>query len=250
MSARKLLNYASLSLLICTLSFSSAFAQSPKSLKYMTEEYPPFNYQDKGELQGVAVELLQAIWAEMGVPEQKIQLMPWARAYADAQNKKSTVLFSVTRSDEREKLFKWVGPIKSNKIGLIAKKDKGIEIKSVNDISKYTVGTVREDFSESVLVKAGYEVDEKNRTSKAVQNIKKLQAGRIDLFANSIEGAMQMIKTEGLNPNDYESVWELSDVALYYAFHIDTPDALVSEFQNALNQLEGARLELLKKYIK
>ena len=45
--------------LILTLSFSiSMFAQSVKNIKFMTENYPPFNFNNNTKLQGISVDLL------------------------------------------------------------------------------------------------------------------------------------------------------------------------------------------------
>ena len=99
----------------------------------------------------IAVDLLKEIWAEMGVNEQKIQVQPWARAYNLAQKEKNTVLFSTTRSAARESLFKWAGPIKSNPIGFVARKDSNIKATRLVDVKRYRLGTVRDDFCEDVL---------------------------------------------------------------------------------------------------
>jgi len=187
-------------------SFSNMLAQNAADLTYMTEEYPPFNYSKNGKLMGVAVDLLRAIWLEMGVPEQEILVFPWARAYKMAQTKPGTVLFSTTRNPEREHLFKWVGPIKSNPIGLIAKKDRHIKIDSFRDAKNYKIGTIREDYSETALANKGFDLDSFERTAKLISNIKKLDIGRIDLLVNNVEGTFHTIEANGLNRDNYECV--------------------------------------------
>jgi polar amino acid transport system substrate-binding protein len=51
-----------------------------------------------------------------------IKIWPWARGYETALKEKNTVLFSTTRTEARENLFKWVGPIMPSRIVLVAKK--------------------------------------------------------------------------------------------------------------------------------
>lgn len=233
---------------VCIIGTFQLQAASPENLTYLTEEYPPFNFTEEGHLKGIAVDLLKATWKNMGVQEQTIKVLPWARAYSQVQKVKNTVLFSTTKSKEREKLFKWVGPIKVNRIGLIALKSKNIKINDLSEVFNYNIGTVRDDFSESLLQDSGYILKSKDRVSKIKLNIKKLNIGRIDMFANSVEGAMKLIKAEGLNTDDYDVVWTLSTSALHYAFHLDTPDNLIARFQESLNSLENTRLLLLKKY--
>ncbi len=234
--------------ILCAVYLPATMATETTELTYLTEEYPPFNFEENGKLKGIAVELLNEVWAKMGIPAQKIQLLPWARAYKMVQMESNTVLFSTTRSIEREDLFKWVGPIKSNPIGFIARKDSKIKINSIDDAKKYTLGTVREDYCETVLKSKGFDITKLDRTAKLTTNIKKLKNKRIDIVVNSVEGTFLDMKQNGFNTDDYESVGILSDVALYYAFHKDTPDEIIVKFQNALNSLEDKRITILKKY--
>ena len=39
----------------------SSVAQNPADILYITEEYPPFNHTEAGKLQGLSVELLEAV---------------------------------------------------------------------------------------------------------------------------------------------------------------------------------------------
>lgn len=50
------------------------------------------------------------------------------------------VLFSTTRTEHREDLFKWVGPISDIKAVVLARVDSGIVIKEPIDMAKYRIG--------------------------------------------------------------------------------------------------------------
>jgi polar amino acid transport system substrate-binding protein len=229
-------------------SMSTAFSTDPTDLRYMTEVYPPFNFVEKSELKGIAVDFLKEVWAEMGVNEQNIEVLPWARAYNLAQKEKNTVLFSTTRSAARESLFKWAGPIKSNPIGFVARKDAHITADSIAKIKKYRLGTVRDDFCEDVLQQKGFDIESLERVSSLSANLKKLANKRIDMIVNSVEGTFIALEKEGYNVDEFMVVGILSDVPLSYAFHKDVPQELVDSFQKAIESLEGKRKELLKKY--
>jgi polar amino acid transport system substrate-binding protein len=75
--------------------------------------------------------------------EYEIRLMPWARAYKQIINKPNKILFSMTRTPQREYLFKWVGPIANNSFVFYARSDSKITINSLEDAKdeKYKVGT-------------------------------------------------------------------------------------------------------------
>lgn len=84
------------------------------NFKIMTENYPPFNMENKdGKLVGIGVEVFTEMLKRVGSSQTKedFELMPWSRAYNIVQTKKNSVLFTTSRTKEREELFKWVGPL-------------------------------------------------------------------------------------------------------------------------------------------
>jgi len=114
------------------------FTQRPRpaDLTYITEQYPPFNYEEHDQLQGIAVELLDAVTATMGdrLTEDKIRLMPWTDGYQTTLNQTDTVLFSTVRLPEREASFKWVGPIYTEQKVLFASRDRTMSINRPEDL--------------------------------------------------------------------------------------------------------------------
>jgi polar amino acid transport system substrate-binding protein len=54
----------------------------------------------------------------------------------------------------------------------------------------------------------------------------------------------------GMNPDDYESVWRLSESGLYFAFHKDVDDALIASMQKVLDEMkaDGTYEAIMKKY--
>lgn len=214
---------------------------SAKNLIYMTEEYPPFNFEKDGELKGIAVDVIERIFQieKIGLTRKNIQVLPWARGYKYVLENENTVLFSTTRTKHRENLFKWVGPVAMSKVVLIAKKDKKIRIDSLSDLQKYSIGVIRDDIGEQLIRKAGIGKENIDAVSKGLINVRKLVRDRIDLWAYSESVAMWFIKKNGFDPNDFETVYVLMEVGdLYYAFNKNTPDPLIAQFQNALDRLK------------
>lgn len=77
---------------------TSAVANDARDLYYMTEEYPPYHYSEKGEVKGLYVEMLKLMWHKMGIPEQTIHVFPWARGYEMVMTQKDHVLFAMART--------------------------------------------------------------------------------------------------------------------------------------------------------
>ncbi|MGD9200821.1 MAG: ABC transporter substrate-binding protein [Chitinispirillia bacterium] len=231
------------------------FAGSVDELVIITETYPPFNFEQEGNLQGISVDIMGLILKKVDskLTIKNIQLLPWSRGYKDVQNVKNTCLFSTTRTKERENLFKWVGPIISNKNVLIALKANNIKIRSIDDCKKYKIGVVSDDIGEQLLLKEGFKKEALDRiggTTAITQSIQKLIRGRIDMFSYSEAVVQWEIKNLKKNPGDFETVYTLSEGQLYYAFHKETSDEIISQMQGALDKLKkGAKINgIIKKY--
>lgn len=245
--------YAPIALILGTLLWvgvNSVCAQEvgPADLTYLAEDYPPANYMENGQLKGASVELLKKIWEKMGVPEQPIKVVPWARGYNLVQQEKNTVLFTMSRNEAREKLFKWVGPIFKARHVLIGMADADIQINSLEDAKKYTIGTIREDIGETTLLEAGFDRDKLESVARLEQNMKKLMSGRVDLISQSEESVRDFIALRKYAPQKFKTFWVINERGNYYAFHKETPDALIQKFQTALDSLETERQEITARY--
>lgn len=227
---------------------------SVDNLTLMSEQFPPFNFEESGRLQGTSIDLMELILEKVSskLTRKDITLLPWARGYNALLTENNTVLFVVTRTSEREHLFKWVGPISTARNVLIARKDRHISLKSVAEARKYKIGVVRQDAGEQLVVKAGIALETLDRTSEALANIRKLDKGRIDLFAYDEAVTHWLMQKNGINPNDFETVAVTKKGYHFFAFHKNTPDELIRKFQQALEQLkkEGACDKIMALYLK
>jgi len=233
-------------------SFSSTPAQSADLAVY-AEENPPFNMVKDGQAQGAATDLFLAVAekAGMAMERAKIQTVPWARGYDTVQKEANTVLFPVARTEAREGLFKWVGPVYKVKIGLIAQKAKGLKVPDAAAAAKLKIGTVRDGAPEQAVVAAGVPLDTLDRGNDLVSNLKKLQAGRIDLLAFNAVAAAYNMPGLGMNFADYEVVYTLSEPTLFFAVSKGTSDETVGKLQAALDALraDGSYDAIVKKFI-
>ena len=206
----------------------------------MTEELPPFNFQKHGNIMGICTDILLRIMEKSGMPVNRgdIELVPWARGYRTVLEEPGTMLFSMARTPERENLFRWVGPVTAFHTALIAPKNKHILIKSFEDMKKYSIGVIRDSAPEQMLIKGGIDPEKLDRIARADLNIRKLTEGRIELMAFNFQTACYMMKEMGLNPNDYEVVYELKKVELYFAFHKDTDEKFIADLNQALEEMK------------
>jgi polar amino acid transport system substrate-binding protein len=216
-------------------------AQTLDQLFYIADDSPPLNYLVEDRLTGKAVDLLEQATDIAGAPVKRseVKVMPWARAYREALSGPHRVLFSVYRMPEREKLFKWAGPIDANRLVLIAKKSRAIKLDDLNQLIFYAVGAQREDASEHYLRKLKLDNLNLTLTVLPIQAAKMLSSDRIDIWAAGESGAFSNITAAGLRQEDFEIVGVLHKFELYFAFSRDVDDALVQQFQSALNQIDA-----------
>ncbi len=221
--------------------------------KVFTEQMPPYNYGNK---KGVAVGFCSEIVREMFnrtdlTIKNDISLIPWARAYNFLENQDDVMVFSMTRSDEREKKFQWVGPLAQRTIWLwkLASRND-IKATNLSDAKKYTVGGVYEFASSEYLQKQGFKVD---MVSSIDQNWKKLLLNRIDLVsALELEAAFSMQQLDRTF-KDLEKVTVLDDRYEYYlAININSDPSNAKKLQAALDQMkvDGTYENIRNKYLR
>lgn len=231
------------------------WAQPVDDLTFITEDYPPFNFERDGRRQGIAVDLLTEMLALAGAKKSRadIKVWPWARGYETAQKERNTVLFSTTRTEAREHLFKWVGPIMPSRIVLVAKKAHRIRLASAEEINRsgYRVGVVREDIGGQLLAKMGVEKERLVLANSGISLAKMLQADRIDLWAYGAPVIMWNLKELGFSASEYEEVFTLTESQHYYfAVNKATDDAVVAKLQMALEHIKasGKFNEIVARY--
>lgn len=231
-----------------------ASAQSPlDDLTIITEDYPPFNFEQDGELKGISTEIVGELLKIGGSNKsiKDIQLVSWARGYNLAQTEPNHALYSTTRTEQREPLFKWVGPFVPTIVGVIAKKGRAFDITSVEDLRKLRIGAVRDDIGHQLLLEAGMPTDRLEAVQFNDQNYKKLFSDRVDAIAYEATVSNWRIRNMDADPDDFEVIYELRRAELYLALHKDTPDEIVTGLQKALDMIKknGTYDAILKKYM-
>lgn len=227
---------------------SSAYAQK---LSLFTEDDPPYSFKDKdSKPAGFGVDVVMEIQKRIK-SEHPIQVVPWARAYKlISDNKPNTVVFSMSRTKEREALFHWVGPIVENDWVFIGKKGSGVKITSLDDAKALAgIGTVRDYAWTNYLLNQGFKNLDDVTSRK--QNVLKLNAGRFSTFVSADSSYKSEIIENGFNPDDYEILLRFKTIQMYIAFSKATDRQVVNRWQSALDEMkkDGAFVEIHNKWL-
>ncbi len=242
---------------------SMAFAGSLEDIKWMTEDYPPYNYEEGGVKKGVSIDLLLAIFKKLGLNKgpEAIKIMPWNRGVKTVSSKPDTCLFATTMTDDRRDKLGWkfvlsIPQIIADGTGnyLIAKKSANIKFASREDIAKYgkRIGVVRGDVGEGLLTGSGFPAKKMDQAATPNNLVKKLGKGRIDIISYGYATVVTKMEELGIEVNDYEIVFTFPPAQMGYAFHKDTDPAVLAKFQKALDELtaDGTTEAIKAKYKK
>ncbi|WP_394189433.1 substrate-binding periplasmic protein [Pseudoalteromonas atlantica] len=243
--------------LLCCLNFSAIGYAKPLITIY-TEHFPPYNFSNKGQLQGINLDITRALCKRVNVDCQ-FELLPWTRAYHLAQKNKASGLVSTARSSERESLFQWVGPLASSRTFFyrLASNDH-INPTELSQLSTYTLGLARGDVYAQLVHDIGF-VKDKNLLNFAhhYEYINLFFKNKIDLILGSESLLDYQLQQYGHNSADVVKLIELPVGKLkgnYLAFNKSVPKEIVDKFNHELaalketDDLEQFRLPYLKKH--
>jgi polar amino acid transport system substrate-binding protein len=216
---------------------SCAAPPPAEKIRILTENYPPFNYLDAtGNVVGQSTDIVKAIMGKLG-QNIAIELMPWAQAYQLTQTDPGTALYSMARTQEREHLFMWVGPIGSYENWLYAKKGSGVLVSSLEDAKAVkAIAAVKDEAGQQKLAGLGF--INFVFTDATSDGLKKLGAGEVDLWLGTREDVEIVAKQAGVNPDDLQPVVFVHRLDLYMAFNKNTAFATVDAWQKALDSLK------------
>jgi polar amino acid transport system substrate-binding protein len=223
------------------------------SFVLLTENFPPYNmaidgknFAQEANIQGIAVEIVRETFKRAGIGYSMTLRFPWDRIYKLALEKPGYGVFVTARLPEREKLFKWVGPIGPDDWIMLAKGDSPIQLNTLEEARQYRIGAYKGDAIAEELARQGMKpitvLSDKD-------NARKLVEGQIDLWATGDPAGRYLARQEGVS--GLKTVLRFNSAELFLALNKDTPDEVVQKLQTALDQLrkEGTVDSILGKYL-
>jgi polar amino acid transport system substrate-binding protein len=171
-----------------------------------------------------------------------------------ALQQKDTLIYSILRSEQREKLFQWVDDIAPIQACLFSlKSNKNIKITKLADIKKYSIITNRTGSIGQKLLKDDLvEKSQLRQTISMDDNFSMLLSGRVDLLASTKLALYHLINKRGYQPKNVISKLHCFEIgSLYMAFSLDTSEELVESFKQALAELkqESKYRDIINKYL-
>lgn len=238
-------------LLFIVVLFSASFSYAQKAVVY-TEPLAPVHFEQYGKVRGIATEIVQAIFSEAGI-EPQFEIYPWKRTYQRVLNNNGSFVYTINRTEKREKLFKWIGPILSKDVYLYRLKSrKDIAIADLEDAKRYTTAVILGHSLTTRLVDKGFrEGKELIVTPNKEVQIKVFLKGRSDLVTGNQYTIYESLRVEGYSLDDVEPAVFISSKGYYLGANTGVSDELVARLQEANRRVQesGIVAEIIKKYI-
>lgn len=237
-------------------------------------DYPPFTYLKDKTPAGFSIEVLQEMAKRANV-ELKIEYFPFRRAVAMSVAEKDSLITSMSKNEERNKQYQWIGPVYTATINLYRLKDRpDLQITSLEQAKGKIIGTGAGFKIIDDMVKAGIDRKSIEDVSPESLNIAKLFKKRIDYVALNDWVFSYLLQQEGKTCAEVEKVMPLDgkagklyakntqtggvgdgkddESAAYYAVQKDTDPAVVKRLQAALDAMraDGAYDKIMQQYFK
>lgn len=193
------------------------------------------------EVAGAGADLVREVMLRANLPH-TISILPWARAYAMAENQADVLIINLGRNADRENKFKWVGeiiPVEYRMVKLKSRKD--IQIKSLDDARNLQIGVQNQDICHRYLLSKQFPASSLQVTSGYEQAFTKLLLERVDLVPRSNVGIRDFCEKSPQDCDKIETAYRLDDVntSLYMAFSKQTSDEVVARARKAYEQIRA-----------
>jgi len=204
-------------------------------LRIITVDEPPANYLAGNELQGYSIEIVRAVLQQLNL-NPTIEVLPEDQALHIANTRPNVLLFTFSRTPEREDRYVWLLPVLRKRWQLFLPVGELQKIRTLDDVpSLQKVGVVRGDVREQFLKQR--RLTNLVSTSSPKQALFMLQQQQLDAFASSqmeVDMLWQHLDLPGVKP---AAALSFGHSDAYLLFSTGTDPALVAQWQKALSQL-------------
>src|SRR5690554_853527 len=243
LTSRKILNGVKTGLLSLILTGFAASTTAADRLYIFTEKYPPYNdtvsgqafAHDENDITGICSDMVKAALARLDY-DYVMKMRAWSYAYNWVQGRENHGLFCTARTDEREALFQWVGPLASIKWTLFAAPDSDITLAGLDDAKDLRIAGYRGDVMSDYLVDQGFNVI---MNASGDVNPRRLVLGQADLWVtDGLVGPLVAEDEHGIT--GLKPVLVFRETPMYLAMSRETSPSIVADLQQALDSARSA----------
>jgi len=222
---------------LCWYYASYAYSSTQPTLNLYTEKFPPYSYLEHNQIVGINSDIVKQACVLAAITC-NIKIVPWNRAIALTNNSASGI-YSMSRNQERENNYRWVGPLINAENYLFRLKSRSdVKVSDISSAIKYSIAVPRNDIYEKSLKDRGF----KNllQVSSKFKGVKLFLAGKIDLLIASPLTLPYQLAEHGTDLAMLEQLIPLPLPELqgnYLALHPEVAPEYVHKLQQALDTL-------------
>jgi len=223
-----------------------------KTLNFVSIDFPPYVYKNKGEVVGFNVEILNLIFSKLNF-KVNYYIVPWPRAIKMIEAGEADAIFPFFKTPERELFADYSDSFTSEPIAMFVLSPSNIYYDGdLSQLSSYTIGRVR-GYSSGVRFDGAVKNSIINLqiANNSDQNLKKLFKQRFDILVDNKYYILNRLKQ--LNKNN--DVKQLNPILInkkaYLGFSkVLKHKKLISDFNIILKSLkeDGSYDKILKSY--
>ncbi len=232
-----------------TDSIASEIQFMTHSLKWevYTDEKGEIRGKEHGGRRAFNVELVREMMILLKHPVHFMEV-PFKRGFNLSQSKRNYAFFNVNRTPEREETVKWVGPLQSSITYFYELKNAMTGIQNFEDAKRVnSICVLNGNVHHKLLEKKGFTNIAPNSSYSAC--IKMLIRGRVNL--TPLSNISSIIKDPEFSKVVQRTPVKLSDSKGYLVFNISTPDSVIQQWQETLDQIRqsGRYKQLVQQYL-
>lgn len=223
---------------VCLFAWSVLCFTAHATLKIVTELSPPHQTIEENKVAGASTALVKKLLNEAKL-EANFELLPWARAYRQASTDANTLIYSLARTEERERLFVWIGPVAIFELGLVRKSARlDLQIGDLVDLNNHKVAVQRGDIAAHFFTNRGIEVIE---TSDIQSSYQLLVNDRVDFVIDDPRLVVDMATLLKVPNNEFTFVMPVAELSVkgYLAANKNLPSHQISALQKAYTNLSN-----------
>ncbi|MBW2205313.1 MAG: transporter substrate-binding domain-containing protein [Deltaproteobacteria bacterium] len=227
---------------------------SASTLKLVTLQYPPYEFEKDGEIKGIAVEIIREAFSRMNQPI-TISLHPWATALGQIENGEADAIFTAFKTSEREKFADYSREVLlTQTISLFVGKKSNMTFDGdLRKMNRYAFGVVLNISYGSIFddaVKNGI-ITKLVISDSAEVNMHRLLEGSFDILVSNTFGAMDILRKMDAQDHVKQLKPSIQRVPSYIAF--SKKNNLISvrdRFDRILQEMikDGSYNRIVKSY--
>lgn len=204
-----------------------------------TENYGDFNYSLDGrdfahfrnDIGGESTEVVKLMFDRAGV-DYRMRLRAWSVSYERALERPNHGVFSTGRTEFRENLFEWIGPVGQYSWILLKRSGNPLTVNSLEDIRNLRIGGYQGDAATTYLENQGFNVSALPNESL---NAQRLVQNQIDVWVTSDVNGFKIAEETGFS--QVEEAFRIRTVGLYLAMNPLSHAEVLSRLHDAYDEL-------------